>query len=129
MGIKNVKPLAENDNWCKGGTIKSRFHWTIEGFKTREEEKGQCLNSNSFKICDPEGKVSTWYLQLYPRGAKRTGDGNCVSLLLCLKDDFKLKIDFEMFLLDANLSKMSVGFKSQEFDNNKTKYFVLRLYD
>ena len=113
--------LTESDNWCKtivGETIKSRFTWIIEGFKSREEKKGEYLQSNTFKLCDPGGKVSTWYLALYPRGDQKNEDENDTSLYLQLNDeDVKVKIDFEMFILDANSSKQNVKMgKSREFE-------------
>ena len=116
----NTKPWTETDNWCKtvvGETIKSKFLWTIEGFKRREEKTGEALHSNIFKICDPEGKVTSWCLNLYPRGDV-TRSENHVSLYLSLIDDFSLKIDFEMFLLDVSSSKLRVfNEKSREFSN------------
>ena len=118
----NIKPLTESDNWCKtivGETIKSSFIWTIEGFNNRPEENDEYLDSNTFKICDPEGKVSTWYLTLYPRGDP-TDDGNHVSLGLVLEDDFTLKIDYELFILDSSSCKQHVfEVKSEEFNNNE----------
>ena len=120
MGNKNVKPLTDKENWCKttvGETIKSRFLWTIEGLKTREEEEGQWLDSDSFKICDPEGKVTTWYLRLYPRGFEKTGDEDdddedCVAIVLFSNANSKLKINVEMFLLVAR--KHSIEFEAHE---------------
>lgn len=104
-------PITENDGWCK-----RRFIWTIKGFKGREERNGEWLESNTFKICDQEGKVSSWYLALYPRGYKEN-NANYVSLGLHLDDDVELNIGFEIFLLDVNSCKKIVrGKHSQKFD-------------
>ena len=59
----NIKPLSGSDNWCKtivGESIRSRFTWTIEGFKRCKEKTGEKLTSDKFKISDPEGKVTSW---------------------------------------------------------------------
>ena len=113
----NIKPVTETENWCKtvvGETIKSKFVWTIEGFKRREEKIGEELRSDTFKICDPEGKVTSWCLVMHPRGMS-TDYENHVSLFLVLMDDFKLKVDYEIFLLDVSSSKQICWVKSREF--------------
>ena len=120
----NIKPLTESDNWCKtivGETIRSRFTWTIEGFKRREEKRGEQLRSNTFKICDPEGKVSSWFLILYPRGNTKTDDENPVSLYLQMVDeDNVIKIDSEMYILDVNSTKQNIHpAKSCEYEKKK----------
>ena len=125
---ENIEPFTESDNWCKtivGETVKSRFTWIIEGFKRRKENKGEQLFSNSFKICDPEGKISTWYLELYPRGDITTEGENHVSLFLHLDgEDTKLIIDYEMFILDVNSIKENVCTKkSREFAGRILSYY------
>ena len=126
MGNNCIKPVTETDNWCTtvvGETVKSRFNWTIEGFKRREEKTGESIQSNTFKICDPEGKLTSWCLKLYPRG-ENTNNQNHVALylFLCDDDDSKMKIDFELFLLDVKSKRKKVlTVKSREFSKEPRK--------
>ena len=64
--------------------------------------------------------MTTWYLRLYPRGFEKTGDEDdddedCVAIVLFSNDNFKLKINVEVFLLDAR--KQSIEFEAHKLGN------------
>ena len=80
-------PVIASDNWCRttnGKKASTTFTWTIEDFFNRPEKKDESIKSSTFSITGPNDQVTSWELNLYPKGDKQFNFENCVSIYIVL---------------------------------------------
>ena len=81
----------------KEQTIKCSYFWTIKNFKNRKE---RFLYSDVFKIHEPDGRITRWKLQLYPRGDEMAEDGDMSFYLNPFNSFDDVKLSFECSIWD-----------------------------
>ena len=98
--------------------ISCSYKWTILDFKNRTTKKGDSFNSDRFDIYEPDGRISNWSLQLYPKGDSRAQDGD-LSFYIKSLNNFDISICFGFSIFDA-----STGTKQNNLhaDNERLKH-------
>jgi len=98
------------DVWCRtvhGNTAKKTFMWTIENFMERTEEKGDHIESSEFTVTGPDGKITEWHVNLYPKGEEpdpeeEPDDGDYVYVYLYNSSDFSVRAKGSFSIVDSS---------------------------
>jgi len=76
--------MATLEFWCETngdkierGNHKTKFVWKIMDFISRQERKGEFIESDSFAVIAPNGFATNWKLILYPKGTSFAEDDSC----------------------------------------------------
>jgi len=99
------------DALCKTDIIESdkyTFVWKISKFSSRTEKTGEVLSSEKFTIMGPDDKITTWYVQLYPRGDKEDCKDRISVFLRKAKPEENVDAYFVLSSLDANSIKQKI---------------------
>ncbi len=108
--MKAVCPLppVEANSWCRTSlpdTVRHSFAWTIENFSQRKEKPGQSLRSSEFSTRKPDGRLTRWRLQLYPRGWSSLP--NTVAVYLRQLDETSAEVSYEISIIDFSRQKQA----------------------
>ena len=98
------------NSWCRtvfGNTVKTTFMWTIENFMERPEKKGDCIESSQFTVTGPDSEITTWYLDLYPKGEipdpdEEPDDGDYIYVYLHSISDFDVRAKGSFSIVDSS---------------------------
>ena len=91
----------------------------IEDFTTRTEKVGEQMSSSIFLAKKPNGKTSSWNLELYPKG-ESTKANNHLSIFLKNCDNFPMKAKYKVSILDSSSKKNNTSDSQvQLFDSTK----------
>ena len=115
---------SDCDDWCRtvyGNTVKKTFLWTIENFMERPEEIDEYIVSSQFTLTGPEGKITAWSLQLYPKGENPTpeeepDEDDYVSVYLNNCSDFNIRAKCSFSIIDSSKKKQ------ETFDLEPSKF-------
>jgi len=108
------------EQWCRttsGDTTETTFTWTIEDFASKTEKVGEKMSSSIFRAKKPNGKTSSWNLDLYPKGDS-TKPNNHLSIYLNNCDDFPMKAKFRFSILDSSSKKFNPMQSTHLFDSS-----------
>ena len=103
----NAAPEIESDSWCRstsGDKVSTTFTWTIEDFLSRPEKSGEAIYSSPFTVSGPNDQVTTWDLQMYPKG-RTPFDTDLVSLFIRNIDKTTEKATVSFSILNEWLQK------------------------
>ena len=103
--------MNERSNACEiklGGEIRCSFVWNIEAFKNFKEKNGEKIHSDKFFIFLPDGQVTSWQLDLYPRGQSQTDEGD-ISVFLKSNNDDDIRVHFSLSSLDSSGNKKTTA--------------------
>jgi len=107
-----------------GAKIKgsTQFSWRIKNFSDREEEKGDCIQSDDFVVISPNGLPTQWYIEVYPNGTEVATCG-FLSVAMCLRSEgIKVRASFVLCVVSKNQREelLSSGDddKGDEFDSS-----------
>jgi len=94
--------ITDGDNIERGvGSVgKTTFVWQVKNFSARPEQKGQFITSDSFSVIAPNGVVTKWVLQLFPRDITSAEDGNFSVILKLLET--KARASYKILISDKN---------------------------
>ena len=123
------------DRWCQteGNTNVSgaknkgctKFSWRIKNFSDREEEKGDCIQSDDFVVISPNGLPTHWYMEVYPYGTKGATSG-FLSVAICLRsEDIKARASFVLCVVSKNQREelfYTGSYKGDEFEEDCLGY-------
>ena len=84
--------------------IRCSFSWKIETFKNCKEKNREKRSSETFLIFLPDGKVTNWQLDMYPKGASEKDDGD-ISVFLTSNNDQDIRTHFSLSFLDPSGKK------------------------
>lgn len=111
-------------SWCRttaGDTAEGTFRWTIDNFKNRAEEAGECLKSTTFTVNGPDELKTKWELEVFPKG--RTDNEDFLSLYLSSIDDFKVTAKYDLHVIDeAGMERQTHKGEAYEYDDTNGKY-------
>jgi len=112
------------DDCCRtvyGNTAKTTFLWTIENFMERPEEKGDHIESSEFTVAGPNGKITKWRLQLYPKGEdpdpEEEPDDADVFVYLCNKSDFDVRAKYCFSIVDSSKNQKTFQLDIEKFNH------------
>jgi len=97
--------MAAVEFWCETngdkiergvGNHKTKFVWKILNFSSRQEQKGEFIESNSFAVIAPNGFATNWKLILYPKGTSFAKVGYCSVFLKVI--DTKARAAYELIV-------------------------------
>lgn len=100
----SIPTMEESSEMTLGGDIRCSFSWTIESFKNCKEKNGQKKESETFKIHLPDGKVTSWQIDLYPKGTSGRDDGD-ISVFLTSNNNNDIRTKFSLSFLDPSGEK------------------------
>jgi len=88
--------------WCetngdkieRGVSHKTKFVWKIMNFSSRQEKKGEFIESDSFAVIAPNGFATNWKLILYPKGTSFAEDDHSSVFLEVI--DTKARATYEL---------------------------------
>ena len=117
------------DRWCQtegntnvsGAKIKgsTKFSWRIKNFSDREEEKGDCIQSDDFVVISPNGLPTHWYMEVYPYGTEEATSG-FLSVAICLRSEgIKARASFVLCVVSKNQREelfYTGSYKGEEFE-------------
>jgi len=120
FNMGSVSPEKSNlDNcsyWCTtdgdkiergvGSVGKTTFVWRVKNFSARPEQKGQFITSDSFTVLSPNGVVTKWVLQLFPKSVAFDQDGKFVVFLRVLET--KARASYQILISGKNGMEMYV---------------------
>jgi len=95
--------MATLEYWCETygdkiergvGNHKTKFVWKILNFSSRQEKKGEFIESDSFTVIAPNGFATNWKLILYPKGTSFAKVGYCSVFLKVI--DTKARAAYEL---------------------------------
>ena len=93
--------------------INGQFVWTI--LDNQPKNKGDVICSNVFEIHEPDGRITEWKMYFFPKGEKRSQDGD-ITLLLSSLNSFDVKINFTLSVLDSSGNRQnSIMYKDHVF--------------
>jgi len=107
---KNCLPY-KYDALCKTDIIESdkyTFVWRISKFSSRTEKTGEVLNSEEFTVMGPDDKITTWYVQLNPRGRNEDSKDQISVFLRKAKPEENVDANLVLSSLDADNVKQKI---------------------
>jgi len=96
--------------WCetngdkieRGVSHKTKFVWKIMNFSSRQEKKGEFIESDSFAVIAPNGFATNWKLILYPKGTSFAEDDYCSVFLKVIDTKARAAYEISYDLYDRN---------------------------
>lgn len=115
----NSAPEIASDSWCRttnGDKASTTFTWIIEDFLSRPEKKNESIYSSTFSITGPKDKVTSWEIELYPKGDDKSTHEECVSLFIENKNQniTSEKVTGSVSILDERSQKVGTRFFTTE---------------
>ncbi len=89
-------------SWChttSGDTAEGTFRWTIDDFKDRPENAGQCLKSVPLTVNGPNQLKTKWELEIYPKGMMDYEDEDYIWVFLSSQNDIKVTATFDLHVI------------------------------
>jgi len=123
----NSPPVIASDNWCRttnGDKASTTFNWTIEDFFNRSEAKNESIRSSTFSITGPKDKVTSWELELFPKGDENSNYEGWVTLFIINKNISSEKVMGSISILNEGSQKERTRyFTTEQF---KASYDVVK---